>query len=194
MKISQNTLTAIFAVCIQTVLGWHMRLRCDQFIDMDYQDICGFSLAPNLIGETSQLKIASYVQSTEDSHNYIHAPNDCFILNFESFEDYFDPVTGEQYEPLSEDVSCNFTIGDISCTRINGTQLKLHANERFDILEGSIGPIMNPWSAKTLVISHVAQFESCEDGMDFDFDSAEDLTPGPYDLEISPNTMEGTSF
>lgn len=53
---------------------------------------------------------------------------------------------------------------------------------------------MNPWSAKTLVISHVAQFESCEDGMDFNFDSAEDLTPGPYDLEISPNTMEGTSF
>lgn len=171
-----------------------MRLRCDQFIDLDYQDLCGFTLAPNATGESSELKIASYVQSAEDSHNYIHAPDDCFIINFETFEGYLDPVTGEQYVPLTEEVDCNFTIGDISCTRINGTQLKLHAAERFDILEGSIGPIRNPWSAKTLVISHVAQFESCVDGMAYDFETAEDLTPGPYNLEIVPSKIDVSSF
>ena len=107
-------------------------------------------------------------------------------MNFEKLEDYIDPSTGLQYIPLPEDVSCNFTIGDISCERLNGTQLKLHAASRFDILEGTIGPIKNPPSAKTLVISHVAQFENCADGMAFDFEGAEDLTPGPYDLDIIP--------
>ena len=104
-------------------------------MSLDYEEKCGLSLEPSTVGALSNLTIASYVHSTEDTHNYIHYPTDCIVLNFAELEDYGD------YVPVPENVTCNFTIGGISCHRINGTQIKLQITEMFDLLEGTIGPI-----------------------------------------------------
>lgn len=104
---------------------------------MDYEDDCGFDLEPSTVGSMSDLKIASYVHSTEDTHNYIHYPTDCIILNFDVIQDYEDDAPGD-YEPVPDEVTCNFTLGGITCKRINGTQIMLSVTEHFDLLEGTI--------------------------------------------------------
>jgi hypothetical protein len=45
-----------------------------------------------------------------------------------------------------------------------------------------------------LVVSHIAVFEGCTDGMVFDFESADDLTEGPYEIEIRPAEIEDAEF
>jgi hypothetical protein len=62
------------------------------------------------------------------------------VLSFAEIENY------GGYEPVPGNVTCNFTLGGISCERISGTRIVLHVTEYFDLLEGTIGPIQNPWS------------------------------------------------
>lgn len=45
-----------------------------------------------------------------------------------------------------------------------------------------------------MVISHIAVFEACTDNSVYDFDNADDLTEGPYNLSVTPAVIEDAEF